>query len=261
MLVIGSLQCNDLAFRVVANLDAERPLSLAFCTAYSGSPPYLENFQDDQKLEVLPCLLSLTCIPTHHTADRAKECLYEQYFEFSRVRVPFSTLLLAVLDHFRVHISQLVQERMSSILDPVLPDDFFSRLATTWEYSGFHSKLFKIPEEKNVVTMSEYLRFPFLDGATIEQGDALEEDLPRGLFRESTRIVAPQSLLSANKMLRCRELHDSREDPKKPHVSIASCHDLQNTTHTHTVAMTRAFGESRGHGETVETHPNPMRPG
>ncbi|GJX70525.1 hypothetical protein Tco_0307696 [Tanacetum coccineum] len=34
--------------------------------------------------------------------------LYEQYFEFSGVRVPFSTLLLAALDHFRVHISQLV---------------------------------------------------------------------------------------------------------------------------------------------------------
>ncbi|GJW17078.1 hypothetical protein Tco_0024514, partial [Tanacetum coccineum] len=34
--------------------------------------------------------------------------LYEQYFEFSGVRVPFATLLLAVLDHFRVHISQLV---------------------------------------------------------------------------------------------------------------------------------------------------------
>ncbi|GJR22432.1 hypothetical protein Tco_0970959 [Tanacetum coccineum] len=34
--------------------------------------------------------------------------LYEQHFEFSGVRVPFSTLLLAVLDHFRVHISQLV---------------------------------------------------------------------------------------------------------------------------------------------------------
>ncbi|GJS83778.1 hypothetical protein Tco_0750319 [Tanacetum coccineum] len=34
--------------------------------------------------------------------------LYEQYFEFSGVRVPFSTLLLAVLDHFRMHISQLV---------------------------------------------------------------------------------------------------------------------------------------------------------
>ncbi|GJT78195.1 hypothetical protein Tco_1044920 [Tanacetum coccineum] len=34
--------------------------------------------------------------------------LYEQYFEFSGVKVPFSTLLLAVLDHFRVHNSQLV---------------------------------------------------------------------------------------------------------------------------------------------------------
>ncbi|GJT67622.1 gypsy type transposase [Tanacetum coccineum] len=32
--------------------------------------------------------------------------LYEQYFEFSGVRVSFSTLLLVVLDHFRMHISQ-----------------------------------------------------------------------------------------------------------------------------------------------------------
>ncbi|GJT94135.1 hypothetical protein Tco_1082980 [Tanacetum coccineum] len=34
--------------------------------------------------------------------------LYEQYFEFSGIRVPFSTLLLAVIKHFRVHISQIV---------------------------------------------------------------------------------------------------------------------------------------------------------
>ncbi|GJW82354.1 hypothetical protein Tco_0146329, partial [Tanacetum coccineum] len=34
--------------------------------------------------------------------------LYEQYFEFSGIRVPFSTFLLAVIKHFRVHISQLV---------------------------------------------------------------------------------------------------------------------------------------------------------
>ncbi|GKC27775.1 hypothetical protein Tco_1035069 [Tanacetum coccineum] len=34
--------------------------------------------------------------------------LYEQYFEFSGIKVPFSTLLLAVIKHFRVHISQIV---------------------------------------------------------------------------------------------------------------------------------------------------------
>ncbi|GJZ21065.1 hypothetical protein Tco_0558104 [Tanacetum coccineum] len=34
--------------------------------------------------------------------------LYEQYFEFSRIRVPFSAFLLAVIKQFRVHIYQLV---------------------------------------------------------------------------------------------------------------------------------------------------------
>nr|GEU90266.1 DNA-directed RNA polymerase III subunit RPC6 [Tanacetum cinerariifolium] len=34
--------------------------------------------------------------------------LYEQYFEFLRIRMPFSTLQLVVIKHFRVHISQLV---------------------------------------------------------------------------------------------------------------------------------------------------------
>ncbi|GJZ85826.1 hypothetical protein Tco_0651165 [Tanacetum coccineum] len=34
--------------------------------------------------------------------------LYEQYFEFAGLRVPFSTFLLAVIRHFHVHISQLV---------------------------------------------------------------------------------------------------------------------------------------------------------
>ncbi|GKB82274.1 hypothetical protein Tco_0949169 [Tanacetum coccineum] len=34
--------------------------------------------------------------------------LYEQFFDFSGVRVPFSTLLLGIIKHFHVHISQLV---------------------------------------------------------------------------------------------------------------------------------------------------------
>ncbi|GKB77220.1 hypothetical protein Tco_0944115 [Tanacetum coccineum] len=180
--------------------------------------------------------------------------LYEQYFEFSGVRVPFSTLLLAVLDHFRVHISQLVPIGLTRLtlfelycrslrivpsvnlfrvfykigkqgdwyedqgfsfyrsrraipqamawrhhdsdIHDLLPTDgfrasdvvtltdqsidirpvpsgllFHAGLATTWECSGF-LPIFK-DTEGNVVTMSEYLRFPFLDGATIEQGDAL----------------------------------------------------------------------------------------
>ncbi|GKG54506.1 hypothetical protein Tco_0560161, partial [Tanacetum coccineum] len=31
--------------------------------------------------------------------------------------------------------------------------------------------------------------------------------------------------------------------------------DVANTTHDHTVDHDESFGESRGHGETVETHP------
>ncbi|GKC12897.1 hypothetical protein Tco_1009679, partial [Tanacetum coccineum] len=34
--------------------------------------------------------------------------LYEQYFEFSRIRVPFSAFLLVIIKYFCVHISQLV---------------------------------------------------------------------------------------------------------------------------------------------------------
>ncbi|GKB05126.1 hypothetical protein Tco_0833321 [Tanacetum coccineum] len=168
--------------------------------------------------------------------------LYEQYFEFSGVRVSFSTLLLVVLDHFRMHISQglvylredgwshgkILNETFSglkgwkkrfffldgraipqamawrhhdsNIHDP-LPTDglrtsdvatlnnqsidirlvpsgllFHAGLATTWEFSGF-LPVFK-DTKGNIVTMSEYLRFPFLDGATVGQGDALSARNP-----------------------------------------------------------------------------------
>ncbi|GKB05544.1 hypothetical protein Tco_0833739 [Tanacetum coccineum] len=46
-------------------------------------------------------------------------------------------------------------------------------LAITWEFPKFRP-LFKDPE-CNVVTMSEYLRLPFLSGMTIEAGGALTE--------------------------------------------------------------------------------------
>ncbi|GJR63669.1 hypothetical protein Tco_1505831 [Tanacetum coccineum] len=205
--------------------------------------------------------------------------LYEQYFEFVGLRVPFSTFLLAVIRHFHVHISQLVplgltrltlfelycrsldivpsvtlfrvfyklskqgdwfsfekradkdfrgkilnetfscmkkwkgrfffidrraipdamcwRHHDSDISDPAPKDGFdeddvialtnqpidirgipsgllFSAgLAITWEFPKFRP-LFKDPEG-NVVTMSEYLRLPFLSGMTIEAGGALTE--------------------------------------------------------------------------------------
>ncbi|GJS66020.1 hypothetical protein Tco_0680584 [Tanacetum coccineum] len=239
--------------------------------------------------------------------------LYEQYFEFSGVRVPFSTLLLAVLDHFRVHISQLVpigltrltlfelycrslhivpsvnlfrvfykigkqgdwftferrvgpgsggkilnetfsglkgwkkrfffldrraipqamawRHHDSDIHDP-LPTDGFSAsdvatltsqsidirpvpsgllfhagLATTWEFSGF-LPVFK-DTEGNVVTMSEYLRFPFLDGATIGQGDALSARNP---ITQRTTGPLPVNQSPPEKTARLKEVETS--DPK-----------------------------------------------
>ncbi|GJS27218.1 hypothetical protein Tco_0487838 [Tanacetum coccineum] len=50
---------------------------------------------------------------------------------------------------------------------------FSAGLAITWEFPKFRP-LFKYPEG-NVVTMSEYLRLPFLSGMTIEAGEALTE--------------------------------------------------------------------------------------
>ncbi|GKD60854.1 hypothetical protein Tco_1298363 [Tanacetum coccineum] len=50
---------------------------------------------------------------------------------------------------------------------------FSAGLAITWEFPKF-CLLFKDPEG-NVVTMSEYLRLPFLSGITIEAGEALTE--------------------------------------------------------------------------------------
>ncbi|GJW47785.1 hypothetical protein Tco_0079431 [Tanacetum coccineum] len=75
--------------------------------------------------------------------------LYEQYFEFSGIRVPFSAFLLAVIKHFHVHISQLVPLGLNRLT------------------------MFELYCRSLVVTMSEYLRFPFLYGASIYKGHAL----------------------------------------------------------------------------------------
>ncbi|GKD90659.1 hypothetical protein Tco_1366166 [Tanacetum coccineum] len=50
---------------------------------------------------------------------------------------------------------------------------FCAGLAVTWEFPKFYP-LFKDPEG-NVITMSEYLRLPFLSGMTIEAGRALTD--------------------------------------------------------------------------------------
>ncbi|GJW03213.1 hypothetical protein Tco_1562069 [Tanacetum coccineum] len=208
--------------------------------------------------------------------------LYEQYFKFSGIRVPFSTFLLAVIKHFLVHISQLVplglnrltmfelycrslgivpsvnlfrvfykiskqghwfsfEKRVgkgaggqifretfsrlkgwkkrfffldrraipdamawrhhdSDVNDPVLEDGFNASdvqllteqivdlrpvpsgrlfqggLATTWDFPGF--RLTFKDTEGNVVTMSEYLRFPFMFGASISKGPPLTSQNP-----------------------------------------------------------------------------------
>ncbi|GKE19386.1 hypothetical protein Tco_1426963, partial [Tanacetum coccineum] len=72
--------------------------------------------------------------------------LYEQYFEFSGIRV---------ID---------LQPVPSGLL-------FQGGSATTWDFPGF-CHVFK-DTEGNVVTMSKYLRFPFLSGASISKSAAL----------------------------------------------------------------------------------------
>ncbi|GJX87239.1 hypothetical protein Tco_0339253 [Tanacetum coccineum] len=172
--------------------------------------------------------------------------LYEQYFEFSGIRVPFSTFRLAVIKHFRVHISQLVplglnrltmfelycrslgivpsvfQETFfglkgwkkrfffldrraipdamawrhhDSDVNDLVPEDglqasdvqlltervvdlrpvpsgllFHGGLAITWDFPGFRP-VFKYTKG-NVVTMPEYLRFPFMSADSGKDGSS-----------------------------------------------------------------------------------------
>nr|GEW66050.1 transposase (putative), gypsy type [Tanacetum cinerariifolium] len=93
--------------------------------------------------------------------------LYEKYFEFLGIRVPFFTFLLGVIGHFRLHISQLVplglnRLTMFELYCRSLEDGFSASgvqtltervidlrhvpsgllfrggLATTWDFPGFH---------------------------------------------------------------------------------------------------------------------------
>nr|GEW68177.1 hypothetical protein [Tanacetum cinerariifolium] len=102
--------------------------------------------------------------------------LYEQYFEFSGIRIPFSTFLLAVIKHFHRHHDSDVNEPISKdgfnasdvqmlterIVDlRHVPSGllFQGGLATTWVFLA--------------VTMYEYLRFPFLSSDFILKGPPL----------------------------------------------------------------------------------------
>ncbi|GJU54525.1 gypsy type transposase [Tanacetum coccineum] len=84
---------------------------------------------------------------------------------------------------------------------------FHAGLATTWEFSGF-LPVFK-DTKGNIVTMSEYLRFPFLDGATIGQGDALSARNP---ITQRTTGPLPVNQSPPEKTARLKEVETS--DPK-----------------------------------------------
>ncbi|GKC95512.1 hypothetical protein Tco_1160954 [Tanacetum coccineum] len=62
---------------------------------------------------------------------------------------------------------------------------FQGGLATTWNFPGFRP-IFK-DTEGNVVTMSKYLRFPFLSGASISKGHALTSQ--DQILQHTTRIL------------------------------------------------------------------------
>ncbi|GJX68467.1 hypothetical protein Tco_0304194 [Tanacetum coccineum] len=57
-------------------------------------------------LDLHPCVPPFGLTMNRLLADKIG--IYDQYLELSGVRVPFSTFLLSVIKHFRVHISQLV---------------------------------------------------------------------------------------------------------------------------------------------------------
>ncbi|GJZ39609.1 hypothetical protein Tco_0586172 [Tanacetum coccineum] len=161
----------------------------------------------------IPLDLHPVALTKEWTMDRLPDDmteLYEQYFKFLGIRVPFSAFLLAVIKHFRQTgalvlfreegwrvVSDAMAWRLhdSNVNDPV-PEDGFSAsdvqvlteqvvdlrpvpsgllflggLASTWDFPGFRP-VFK-DTEGHVVTMSEYLRFPFMSGGTISQGYAL----------------------------------------------------------------------------------------
>ncbi|GJX52008.1 hypothetical protein Tco_0280377 [Tanacetum coccineum] len=141
--------------------------------------------------------------------------------------------------------------------------------------------------EGNDVTMSEYLRFPFLDGATIEQGDALSarnatashttgplpviQSLPEKTARLK-EVEIPDPKIVAIRERKARAAAKKRAErkrvaggeggskgkPKRRKVSAVRPEERDSTEEPLLriiiVEHDESFGESRGHGDTVETH-------
>ncbi|GKF09269.1 hypothetical protein Tco_0043493 [Tanacetum coccineum] len=84
---------------------------------------------------------------------------------------------------------------------------FRGGLATTWVFSGFHL-IFK-DTEGNVITMSEYLCFPFLSDASIIQGSAL---LSKDLVAQHTTppLSVDQAIPKKTDFQREVEVEDSK---------------------------------------------------
>ncbi|GJQ91874.1 hypothetical protein Tco_0003013 [Tanacetum coccineum] len=172
------------------------------------------------------------CAPSEGwTMDKLPEeviGLYEQFFEFSGLRVPFSTLLLACVGentggkifnetfsgmkgwkdklffidmrvipdamawrHHDSDVNDTLSDNDFSLLDvralvekvidlrPMHPGLLFAvGLATTWDFPGFYH-IFK-DTGGNVITMSEYLRFPFLFEVLIAKGAVVPATHPVG---------------------------------------------------------------------------------
>ncbi|GJV02421.1 hypothetical protein Tco_1335990 [Tanacetum coccineum] len=137
-------------------------------------------------------------VTTEWTMDRLTDeyiGLYEQYFEFAGLRKWKGCFFF--IDRRAIPDAMCWRHHDSDISDPAPKDGFdeadvitlthqpidirgipsgllFSvGLTITWEFPKF-CPLLKDPEG-NVVTMSEYLRLPFLSGMTINAGEALTE--------------------------------------------------------------------------------------
>ncbi|GJX51517.1 hypothetical protein Tco_0278362, partial [Tanacetum coccineum] len=146
----------------------------------------------------IPRDLHPVAVSSEWTMDRLDDdCigLYEQYFEFAGLRKWKGRFFF--IDRRAIPDAMCWRHHDSDISDPAPKDGFdeadvvtlthqpidirgipsgllFSAgLAVTWEFPKFYP-LFKDPEG-NVITMSEYLRLPFLSGMTIEAGRALTE--------------------------------------------------------------------------------------
>nr|GEW15127.1 hypothetical protein [Tanacetum cinerariifolium] len=117
---------------------------------------------------------------------------------------------------------------------------FQGGLATTWDFPGFRH-VFK-DTEGNVVTMSEYLRFPFLSGTTIEKRNALtnqdlrEQHIGKGKKASAARsdssttsghVSSPEPIWVANLD------GPNTETPSRAAVNIAESQENQSLYDSH----------------------------